>query len=142
MERTSKLNSTDTSISKQPEIDSKRLDEAVRRWIGRFNAIPQSLVARLIEYGDDIDEITPMNDDDVDHDNYLPIWGTMWSFDDYIDTEWLEDKRNLKAMADCGFRIYIQEDLGYIFGIDGAGYDFYEAHWIPLYEARGLMWHL
>ena len=45
-------------------------------------------------------------------------------------------------MADCGFRIYEQEDYGYIFGIDGAGYDFYEAHWIPLYKARGLKWHL
>lgn len=22
-----------------------------------------------------------------------------------------------------------------------SGYDFYEAHWIPLYEARGLKWH-
>ena len=25
--------------------------------------------------------------------------------------------------------------------IDGAGYDFYESHWIPLYKARGLQWH-
>lgn len=44
-------------------------------------------------------------------------------------------------MADCGFRIYEQEDLGYVFGIDGAGYDFYSEHWIPLYKARGLHWH-
>lgn len=26
-------------------------------------------------------------------------------------------------------------------GIDGAGYNFYEAHWLPLYNARGLQWH-
>lgn len=44
-------------------------------------------------------------------------------------------------MADCGFRIYEQEDYGYIFGIDGAGYDFYDEHWCPLYKARGLRWH-
>lgn len=45
-------------------------------------------------------------------------------------------------MADCGFRIYESDDFGgYIFGIDGAGYDFYDAHWIPLYKARGLRWH-
>lgn len=35
---------------------------------------------------------------------------------------------------------YIAEIFDTI-GIDGAGYDFYEAHWIPLYEARGLHWH-
>lgn len=44
-------------------------------------------------------------------------------------------------MADCGFRVYKQEDYEYIFGIDGAGYDFYESHWCPLYKARGLHWH-
>ena len=69
------------------------------------------------------------------------MWGTMWSFTDSSDNSWLEDKKNLQTMADCGFRIYEQEDYGYIFGIDGAGYDFYEAHWIPLYKARGLEWH-
>ena len=44
-------------------------------------------------------------------------------------------------MSECGFRIYYSEKYGYFFGIDGAGYDFYEAHWIPLYKARGLKWH-
>lgn len=33
------------------------------------------------------------------------------------------------------------EDYGYLIGIDGAGYDFYKAHWLPLYKARGLHWH-
>ena len=47
----------------------------------------------------------------------------------------------MQIMANCGFRIYESEDYGYIFGIDGAGYDFYEAHWIPLYKAIGLKWH-
>ena len=26
-------------------------------------------------------------------------------------------------------------------GIDGAGYDFYDAHWVPLYRLRGFTWH-
>lgn len=79
-------------------------------------------------------------DMDVSHgDGYLPMWGTMWAFGDSIDNDWLEN--HLQEMADCGFRIYEQEDYGYIFGIDGAGYDFYEQHWIPLYKARGLKWH-
>lgn len=80
--------------------------------------------------------------DDMEHefDYVLPIWGTMWAFGDSLDNEWIESD-GLQIMANCGFRIYEQEDYGYIFGIDGAGYDFYEDHWIPLYKARGLQWH-
>ena len=70
----------------------------------------------------------------------LPMWGTMWSFGESIDDWWIENG-SLRAMADCGFRVYEQEDFGYIFGIDGAGYNFYESHWIPLYKARGLRWN-
>ena len=77
------------------------------------------------------------DDFEVEHDSVLPIWGTMWSFGVNY---WTEEQDGLRIMADCGFRVYEQEDYGYIFGIDGAGYDFYEAHWIPLYKARGLKW--
>lgn len=76
---------------------------------------------------------------DVQRDDVLPMWGTMWEFKDICDKEWLEN--NLQAVANCGFRIYESEDYGYLIGIDGAGYDFYEAHWLPLYKARGLHWH-
>lgn len=79
-------------------------------------------------------------DFEVGRDGGLPMWGTMWSFGESIDDWWVE-RGGLKAMANCGFRVYEQEDFGYIFGIDGAGYDFYESHWIPLYKARGLRWH-
>lgn len=76
-------------------------------------------------------------------DGYLPMWGTLWAFDNSIDNDWLSgefDTDGLQLMSDCGFRIYEQEDYGYIFGIDGAGYDFYESHWLPLYRARGMRW--
>lgn len=69
----------------------------------------------------------------------LPMWGTMWSFGSNLDDDWLES--HLDEMSACGFRIYEHEDFGYFFGIDGAGYDFYESHWVPLYKARGLQWH-
>ena len=78
------------------------------------------------------------------HEGYLPIWGTVFSFKDNIDNDWLSDRfgeNGLRKMAECGFRVYEQEDFGYIFGIDSAGYSFYDAHWIPLYKARGLHWH-
>lgn len=86
------------------------------------------------------DPVTVSSDEfDVERDDGLPMWGTMWELKNICDEEWLKD--HLQAVADCGFRIYESEDYGYLIGIDGAGYDFYESHWIPLYKARGLHWH-
>lgn len=78
----------------------------------------------------------------VCYDSDLPIWLTMWSFSDGFDDRWLKEWGGLEAMSQCGFRIYEHDDFGYFFGIDGAGYDFYEEHWIPLYKARGMEWHV
>lgn len=78
---------------------------------------------------------------EVEYEYGLPIWGTMWSFGDSLDVYWLEKLDGIAVMSDCGFRIFKSEEFGYFFGIDGAGYDFYEQHWIPLYEKRGLKWH-
>lgn len=78
---------------------------------------------------------------EVDYDGSLPMWGTMWSFGDSCDDHWLEDMGGVRVMSECGFRVYLSDDYGYYFGIDGAGYSFYEGHWIPLYRARGLQWH-
>lgn len=77
---------------------------------------------------------------EVRRDDVLPMWGTMWSFGDSIDEYWLESMGGLQIIAELGFRIYEQEDYGYIFGIDGAGFSFYDRFWIPLYSARGLRW--
>lgn len=81
--------------------------------------------------------------DDLEVERYdgLPMWGTLWSFGDSADDWWLEEGDGDQVMSDCGFRIYSHEEFGFFFGIDGAGYDFYEAHWLPLYEKRGLQWH-
>lgn len=76
--------------------------------------------------------------DMTDYRDVLPMWGTMWAFP-YMDQDWAKD--HIPDIVDCGFRVYEQEDYGLIIGIDGAGYDFYEDHWIPLYKARGLRWH-
>lgn len=80
-----------------------------------------------------------IEDFEVQKDSYFPMWGTMWSFGNSIDNYWLEN--HIQEMSNCGFRIYEHEEYGYFFGIDGCGYDFYGAHWIPLYKARGLQWH-
>lgn len=77
---------------------------------------------------------------DVERAYTLPIWGTMWSFSDPCDVWWLEEQDGLRKMSECGFRIW-ESEFGYWFGIDGAGYDFYEDHWVPLYKSRGMQWH-
>ena len=65
----------------------------------------------------------------------------MWLFGDSLDNYWLEEKDGITRMSQCGFRILESKEFGYFFGIDGAGYDFYESHWIPLYNEHGLKWH-
>ena len=102
---------------------------------GRYKVELYSSKRRLLVSKDDFE---------VERDGMLPMWGMLWSFGDSIDEEWANGEHlgpHLQEMADCGFRIYEQEDYGLIFGIDGCGYDFYEEHWIPLYKARGLHWH-
>lgn len=81
-------------------------------------------------------ELTKPSEDSA---GYFPMWGTVWTFNDSADEWWAEN--HIDVMQECGFRVYDQEDFGIIFGIDGAGYNFYEAHWVPLYKARGLQWH-
>lgn len=79
-------------------------------------------------------------DYEVEDEGGFPMWGTMWTFGNSLDSEWV--LKNLQTVSDLGFRIYEDYENGEIYiGIDGAGYDFYEAHWIPLYKARGLQWH-
>lgn len=116
--------------------------DACRTWVNEFNRVPLDVVIKLWKYSDynDFYEITPYTDQEREEIyEYFPMWGTMWSFGDIADEWWLDN--NLEVMKECGFRIYESEDYGYVFGIDGAGYDFYASHWLPLYNARGLRWH-
>ena len=83
----------------------------------------------------------PADEVEIERLELLPMWGTMWSFGDSVDDWWLEKGNGIEIMSECGFRIYESDEFGYFFGVDGAGYDFYDAHWIPLNEARGLQWH-
>lgn len=94
-----------------------------------------------IEMDDGESILVKADDFEVAYDGFLPMWGTMWSFGDSCDNWWLEEDGGIEAMSDCGFRIYESDQFGYFFGIDGAGYDFYEEHWVSAYRKRGLKWH-
>lgn len=91
---------------------------------------------------DDGKKITVDREDfELERESAFPMWGTMWTFDSPCDNWWLESEEGIQAMSNCGFRVYECDELEYVFGIDGAGYDFYSGHWAPLYKARGLEWH-
>lgn len=94
-----------------------------------------------IEMDDGFKVSLEKDDFEVEYDSDLPMWGTMWSFRDSADNYWLEELSGIGIMSRCGFRVYKSQEFGYFFGIDGAGYSFYEEHWCPLYRARGLQWH-
>lgn len=115
------------------------LRKTVEKWVREdINSIPTQMIAKLMQYeSEDWEEITIS---DTEFDEELPMWGTMWQFIYSFDTDWLEE--HIEEVSSCGFRIFKSKNFGYFFGIDGAGYDFYEAHWIPLYLARGLKWHV
>ncbi len=112
------------------------IEDATREWVREFNAIPQSVIMKMQEF--DVDSVYELTTPD-EYDDFLPMWSTMWTFGESLDEDWARE--NIQIMQDCGFRVYENDDFGIIFGIDGAGYNFYESHWIPLYKARGLKWH-
>jgi hypothetical protein len=107
------------------------IKEATRHWVNSFETVRTSTIDKLNDYN----EITPFIDEE---DLSLPKHGTMWAFTSSLDIEWLEDCGGLEIMGECGFRIYTQENYGYIFGIDSMDYNFYKRHWVPLYKKRNL----
>lgn len=129
--------------------NEKKILDATRRWLTEMNSIPTSVVQDLHNAGHDFTLLNPPSVDPDEEDEeeetryptegFFPMWGTMFTFKDSLDDHWIEN--NLDVMRDCGFFVYESEHFDYIFGIDGAGYDFYEAHWVPLYKARGLNYH-
>lgn len=142
-------------IEKLLENNPDELVEITPPTIGdRVYVIPASERGEVISFkngkykvrvdGGEDDVCVDADEIEVERECFLPMWSVMWAFHDDIDNEWLNGEYlgpHLQEMANCGFRIYEQEDYGYIFGIDGAGYSFFEAHFVPLYKARGLHWH-
>ena len=70
----------------------------------------------------------------------IPMWRWVFVPDDPTDQWWV--KNNAQEIYEkCGIVVYETEEIGVYFGINGADYGFYEAHWLPLYRLRGLKWH-
>lgn len=96
----------------------------------------------------------------------LPMWGTVWvagdnkgCFEDLMKEYDLENEKDEEKLIEdegeeCatlifdGWRelgdsgVFAREfDDELLIGIHGAGYNFYDAHWEPLYDAVGYRWH-
>lgn len=87
----------------------------------------------------EVDEWEVEPEDDY-YSGLFPMWGTLFNPKEKLDEDWIVN--NLKKVKECGLRAFEYYPTGDIFlGVDGAGYNFYDNHWIPLYKARGLHWH-
>ena len=93
----------------------------------------------IIKLLDETTIIVPQENFELERMDFLPMWGTMWSFNNFLDVTWIKTEEGQRVMSECGFRIYQHDDWDFFYGIDGAGYDFYTEHWIPLYKKRGLL---
>jgi hypothetical protein len=75
----------------------------------------------------------------------------MFLVNDSVDRDRI--KALLKPLEDAEDELYGTQEVGetgisafeidgeLVLGVNGAGYDFYENHWIPLYLALGYQWH-
>lgn len=120
--------------------ESLDLKDAVHSWVATFDSIPVSAVEKLQMFDESVTEVTEREDDEFCDGDQFPSWSTMWRFGLASDIWWMESQ-GVSALSSLGFRVYESEDYGYIFGVDGGGFDFYEEYWIPLYLRRGLHWH-
>lgn len=67
---------------------------------------------------------------------HYPMWGTVFEADDYFLSEKVEEMVNELYKIGIGV-IESYESLNTMLFINGAGYNFYKAHWIPMYQLFG-----
>lgn len=121
--------------SREDFNSDEEYDEAVEQYNSDFAEYEENM-RKWKQYQDAYEEWEQEQEDG----DYYPMWGTLFECNDsYIADRILE---NVKGVQSIGFIILDDfEELNVCLGVNGAGYDFYEAHWIPLYDLLGLHWH-
>ena len=73
------------------------------------------------------------------------MWSTLFEAKDNTIKDWILENHE-KIISEAGFTIIDlsrenegEYETGVFLGVNGAGYDFYEAHWIPLYKIFGVI---
>lgn len=64
-------------------------------------------------------------------DEFVPMWGTMYVLDEKAE-RWALD--NIDKVTEIGLRLYVLTSGTVVLGVDGAGFDFCQAYWVPLYK--------
>ena len=99
--------------------------DKLKKWVDcNFSTIPVMLLEKA--YRDD--EITILSGGPA-----FPMWGYVFVPDDPFLSDLIK-KNAKKVYKKTGFIVYETDEIGVYLGVDGAGYDFYEAHWLPLYN--------
>lgn len=70
---------------------------------------------------------------------HKPMWTPYFFFKEPLDIEWCYEHQ--EEVMDLGFILIFHEEEVMGLGINGAGYDFYDHFWVPLYRLRGFKWH-
>jgi len=73
------------------------------------------------------------------------MWSTLFEAKNNSIKDWILENYE-KIISEAGFTIIDlsrenegEYETGVFLGVNGAGYDFYEAHWIPLYKIFGVI---
>ncbi len=129
--------------------DARAVPKRERRWI---NTTKYEAAQRLVESLAAIPtEWVTIVAEHTDAEFYGIMWGTMFLVNDPVDKEHIQAL--LRPVTDPEDELYGSQEVGetgisafeidgeLVLGINGAGYNFYEHHWLPLYEALGYAWH-
>lgn len=127
----------------------KTVEDCTHFWINDWwSMLDSSLITELGDWYEHWDfRGIDRSDDESEDDGWgdglayldVPMWNTWFQPDERLDLEFIEAHQ--KEVAELGFTLIYHDDELWGLGVDGAGYDFYDAHWIPLYKLRGFEWH-
>ena len=110
---------------------SQLLDEVRSRFDSDFNFISLQLLEKaypnLYEY-----VIYPDNCGQDGEEMPYPMWSTLFEAKDQMLSDMLYEKVN--ELADIGIYLMQVDETNVMLFINGAGYNFYDSHWIPLYR--------
>lgn len=126
-----------TGIVTDIDYENNTFDVEVEEFVGDKELVVQEYIVpwKSIE-----ENFNLQNEDE------FPLWNKMYMFDSESDSNWIEDENNQAKMSQLGFRIYLCDMLGYVFGFDiddsaDESIDLVKEYWEPLYEVRGLNWY-
>ena len=122
---------TDTTTPLSPEQLRREVSERFNR---DFNSISLPLLEKAYPDGQLLEQIIYPDgyDFETEDEPPYPMWSTLFESRDRFLSEKLTE--NVKELAEIGIHLMQVDETNVMMFICGAGYDFYDAHWIPLYR--------